>query len=191
MVDNDRIKKLLDKVYRLNYWFCNEMLIDEQHAAEFEEACKKANESGEPVIMVSTAEGNAKCMKSCMKDTVAILNFLRKEENWEYLEPWQMAGAEAMFNQCSEDNVIPFDLPAALMSVLGMWDELENRSYKWNRYGNVGGYKCGYPGRNQSYYRTGYGKRTGSGFYTAAITNTFDRSYDVNNGRFHTGDDRY
>lgn len=65
-------------------------------------------------------------LKSCMKDTVAILNFLRKEENWEYLEPWQMVGAEAMFNQCSEDNVIPFDLPAALMSVLGMWDELEN-----------------------------------------------------------------
>lgn len=62
MVDKDRIKKLLDKVYRLNYWFCNEMLIDEQHAAEFEEACKKANESGEPVIMVSTAEGNAKCI---------------------------------------------------------------------------------------------------------------------------------
>lgn len=126
MVDKDRIKKLLDRVYRLNYWFCNEMLIDEQHAAEFEEACKKANDSGEPVIMVSAAEGNAKCMKSCMKDTVAILNFLRKEENWEYLEPWQMAGAEAMFNQCSKDNVIPFDLPAALMSVLGMWDELEN-----------------------------------------------------------------
>lgn len=61
MVDKDRIKKLLDKVYRLNYWFCNEMLVDEQHAAEFEEACKKANESGEPVIMVSAAEGNAKC----------------------------------------------------------------------------------------------------------------------------------
>lgn len=93
MVDKDRIKKLLNKVYRLNYWFCNEMLIDEQHAAEFEEACKKANESGEPVIMVSAAEGNAKCMKSCMKDTVAILNFLRKEENWEYLEPWQMDSA--------------------------------------------------------------------------------------------------
>lgn len=65
------------------------------------------------------------------------------------------------------------------------------RSYKRNRYGNVGGYECGYPGRNQSYYRTGYSKRPGSSFYTAAITNTFDRSYDVNNGRFHTGDDRY
>ena len=36
MIDKDRIKKLLDKVYRLNYWFCNEMLIDEQHATEFE-----------------------------------------------------------------------------------------------------------------------------------------------------------
>lgn len=65
------------------------------------------------------------------------------------------------------------------------------QTYKRNRYGNVGGYECGYPGRNQSYYRTGYGKRTGSRFYTAAITNTFDRSYDVNNGRFRTGDDRY
>lgn len=126
MVDKDRIKKLLDKVYRLNYWFCNEMLIDEQHAAEFEEACKKVKESDEPVVMVSAAEGNAKCMKSCMKETVAVLNFLRNKENWEYLEPWQLAGAEAMLNQCSEDNVIPFDLPAALMSVLGMWDELES-----------------------------------------------------------------
>lgn len=68
MVDKDRVKKLLDKVYRLNYWFCNEMLIEEQHITEFEDACKKATESGEPVIMISAAEGNAKCMKSCMKD---------------------------------------------------------------------------------------------------------------------------
>lgn len=37
-----------------------------------------------------------------------------------------MAGAEAMFNQCSEDGIIPFDLPGALMAVLGMWNELEN-----------------------------------------------------------------
>lgn len=29
MVDKDRVKKLLDKVYRLNYWFCNEMLTEE------------------------------------------------------------------------------------------------------------------------------------------------------------------
>ena len=30
-----------------------------------------------------------------------------------------------MFDQCSEDSVIPFDLPVALMAVLRMWDELE------------------------------------------------------------------
>lgn len=102
------------------------MLTEEQHIAEFEDACKKATESGEPVIMISAAEGNAKCMKSCMKDTVEVINFLRNKENLEYLEPWQLAGAEAMFNQCSEDNVIPFDLPAALMAVLGMWNELED-----------------------------------------------------------------
>ena len=126
MVDKDRVKKLLDKVYRLNYWFCNEMLTEEQHMAEFEDACKKATESGEPVIMISAASGNAQCMKNCMKDTVEVINFLRNKENLEYLEPWQLAGAEAMFNQYSEDNVIPFDLPAALMAVLGMWNELED-----------------------------------------------------------------
>lgn len=97
MVDKDRVKKLLDKVYRLNYWFCNEMLTEEQHMAEFEDACKKATESGEPVIMISAASGNAQCMKNCMKDTVEVINFLRNKENLEYLEPWQLAGAEAMF----------------------------------------------------------------------------------------------
>lgn len=79
MIGKDRIKKLLDKVYRLNYWFCNEMLIDEQHAAEFEEACKKANESGEPVIMVSAAEGNAKCTSEKEYQRT------RKESRYHYL----------------------------------------------------------------------------------------------------------
>lgn len=126
MVDQDRVKKLLDKVYKLNYWFCNEMFTAEQHVAEFEETCKKAKESDTPTIIVSGAAGNAKCMKNCMKDTVDIINFLHNKKNLEYLEPWQMAGAEAMFNQCSEDGIIPFDLPGALMAVLGMWNELEN-----------------------------------------------------------------
>lgn len=126
MANKDRVKQLLDKIYKLNYWFCNEMLTEEQHITEFEEACKKAGESSEPVIMISGATGNVQCMKDCMKDTVAVINFLRNKENLEYLEPWQLAGAEAMFNQCSENNVIPFDLPAALMAVLGMWDELKD-----------------------------------------------------------------
>lgn len=125
MANKDGVKQLLDKVYKLNYWFCNEMLMEEHHVAEFEEACKKASESSEPVIMISGATGNMQCMKNCMKDTVAVINFLRNKENLQYLESWQLAGVEAMFNQCSEDNVIPFDLPAAIMAVLGMWNELE------------------------------------------------------------------
>lgn len=125
MVDNDRVKKLLEKLYKLNYWFCNEMMEDEAEVKEFEKACEEAKKTDSPVMIISAAPGNVKCMKGCMEDTVKVINFLRNKENQEYIEPWQMAGAEAMFNQCSEDGVIPYDLPGALMAVLGMWNELE------------------------------------------------------------------
>lgn len=127
MTDKERVKKLTDKLYKLNYWFCNEMLEEERRVAEFEKACEKAKESGEPTIIVSGSAHNAECMKSCMKDTVEVINFLRNEENVEYLETWQVTGVEAIFNQCHEDSVIPFDLPAALMAILGMWEKLEER----------------------------------------------------------------
>lgn len=125
MVDNSRIKKLLENLYKLNYWFSNEMLEEEKKVKEFEKACEEAKKSDSLVMVISGAPGNVKCMKGCMEDTVKVINFLRDKKNHEYIEPWQMAGAEAMFNQCSEDDVIPFDLPGALMAVLGMWNELE------------------------------------------------------------------
>lgn len=125
MVDNDRVKKLLERLYKLNYWFCNEMMENEAKVKEFEKACEEAKNSDSPVMVISGAPGNVECMKGCMEDTVKVINFLRNKDNLEYIEPWQMAGAEAMFNQCSEDGVIPFDLPGALMAVLGMWNELE------------------------------------------------------------------
>lgn len=117
MVDNNKVKNLLEKLYKLNYWFCNQMLEYEAEVKEFEKACEEAKKSNNPVIIISGASENAKCMKSCMEDTVKVINFLRNEENLEYIEPWQMAGAEAMFEQCSKDKVIPFDLPAILMAV--------------------------------------------------------------------------
>lgn len=125
MVEIARVKNLLGRLYELNYWFCNEMMKEEAKVEEFEKAIEEAKKSGNPSLIITGAPGNVRCMKGCMEDTVSIINFLRNKENVEYLEPWQMAGAEAMFDQCSEDKVIPFDLPGALMAVLGMWNELE------------------------------------------------------------------
>ena len=65
-------------------------------------------------------------MKGCMEDTVKVINFLRNKEEQEYIEPWQLAGAEAILNTCREENSVPFDLPATLMAVFGMWKELED-----------------------------------------------------------------
>ena len=125
MVDNDRVKSLLSRLYKLNYFFCNEMMKEEAKVDEYIKACEAEKESNNPVLIITGASGNVKCMKGCMEDTVRVINFLRNKENLESIEPWQMAGAEAMFDQCSEDSVIPFDLPGALMAVLRMWDELE------------------------------------------------------------------
>lgn len=124
-VEKERLKAVVDKLYRYNYWFCNEMLKEEAEVKEFEKACEEAERTGKNVMLVTGATGNAECMKGCMEDTVQVINFLRNKENQEYIEPWQLAGAEAILNKCSEDGVIPFDLPGTLMAVFGMWNELE------------------------------------------------------------------
>ncbi|MDD2960083.1 MAG: hypothetical protein PHR92_16495 [Lachnospiraceae bacterium] len=117
-------KEILESLYKLNYWFANEMLKEEQSATKFEAACQKATEEGADVILVSASTGNAKCMKGCMEAVVQVINFLRNKEEVSYIEPWQTVGVEAMLKQIKEDQVIPFDLPYAIQSVLGMWDEL-------------------------------------------------------------------
>lgn len=125
MVDKNRLKEVVNQLYRYNYWFCNEMMKEEEHVKEFNKACEEAKKTGENVCIVTGAPGNVKCMKGCMEDTVKLINFLRNKEEQQYIEPWQLAGAEAILNQCKEDGVIPFDLPCALMAVFGMWTELE------------------------------------------------------------------
>ncbi len=126
MVDGKRFKDVLEKLYRLNYWFSNEMLEQEKESNRFEEDCRKTMELGAlPTVVISTASENAKCMKLCMEDTVTIINYLRNEENQKYIEPWQMIGVEAMLRQCGEDHVIPYDLPSAVMATLGMWEQLK------------------------------------------------------------------
>lgn len=125
MVEKKRLKEIIDQLYRYNYWFCNEMMKHEEENKKFEKACEEAKENGESVCIVSAALGNAKCMKGCMEDTVKVINFLRNKEEQQYIESWQLAGAEAILAKCKEDGVIPFDLPGTLMAVFGMWSELE------------------------------------------------------------------
>lgn len=125
MVDKGRLDAVVDKLLRYNYWFCNEMMKEEANVKKFQKACKEAEKSCEMVCIASTAPGNLACMKGCMEDTVKLINFLRNKEEQENIEPWQLAGAEAILKQCKEDGVIPFDLPASPMAVFGMWTELE------------------------------------------------------------------
>lgn len=125
MVDKDRLKTIAEKLYRYNYWFCNEMMKEEENVKAFDKACEETKRTGENVMIVSGAAGNVKCMKGCMEDTVRVINFLRNKEEQQYIEPWQLAGAEAILSKCQEEGVIPFDLPGTLMAVFGMWNELE------------------------------------------------------------------
>lgn len=122
MASKERVKPIIDKLCRLNYWFCNEMMEDEKKHKEFEKACKEAKNCDHPVVLISTAEGNMLCMKHCMEETVQVINFMRK--NYEDIEEWQIVAVEAMFAQCHKERIIPFDLPVAIMATIGMWEEL-------------------------------------------------------------------
>lgn len=66
MVDNERLKKIVNQLYRYNYWFCNEMMKEEENLKAFNKACEEAERTGENVMLVTGAPGNVKCMKGCV-----------------------------------------------------------------------------------------------------------------------------
>jgi len=122
-------KEILNTLFRYEYWFANEMIKYEQEDADFTEKCKESEKravNGESIeILVSTASNNARVMKGCLKETTLAIRYLKDEENAEYIEMWQLAAIQALLDRCKKDKVIPFDMPATVMVILGMWDELK------------------------------------------------------------------
>lgn len=104
-------KRALERLYKLSYWFSNEMLNYIAEEEQFSRKCKEAEEKGESVIMVSAATNNKKCMQHCLQATNEAINYIRKKDNEQFLELWQLDGINAMFDRCKKENEIPFDLP--------------------------------------------------------------------------------
>ena len=58
---NEKKKRALDRLYKLSYFFSNEMLKYIGEKEEFERKCKEAEEKGEQVVIVSTSETKNVC----------------------------------------------------------------------------------------------------------------------------------
>lgn len=118
----ERRKQVIKRLYALVYWFADEMLSEEEaearEAAEFER--EKAEKPGELVMRVSAHDHNASVMKDCMKAARDAANYLRNKEN--DVEDWQIAGINAMFDQCDKENIVAYDLPYAINGLLLQWD---------------------------------------------------------------------
>jgi len=94
-----------------------EYMNDLEEAEQEREACKKAEESGELTIIVLTGEQNAAVMLECMKDMKEAIDFMSNTDNDE--ENWQLAGINAMFDQCNTECIVPFDIGTAVCGILG------------------------------------------------------------------------
>lgn len=94
-----------------------EYMNDLEKAEEERKACEKAKESGELVVMILTGEQNAKVMLECMKDMKEAIDFMSNTDR--DVENWQLAGINAMFDQCNAERVIPFDIGTAVCGILG------------------------------------------------------------------------
>lgn len=117
-------KQVIKRLYALVYWFADEMLSEEEaearDAAEFER--EKAENPGVLTMRVSVHENNAGVMKHCMKAARDAANYLKNKEN--DIEDWQIAGINAMMDQCNKESIIPYDLPYAINGLLLQWDEV-------------------------------------------------------------------
>lgn len=113
-------QKAIKRMYKLVYWFADEMLkyedMEKQEKAEFERQSEK--EPDKQIIMVSASGNNAKVMKECMKEARDAAEFLKDREN--DIEEWQITGINAMFDQCNIEKIMPYDLPTAIKGILCM-----------------------------------------------------------------------
>lgn len=113
-------KKAIKRMYKLVYWFADEMLKEEdaekKEAAEFERQSKE--EPDKLQFRVSAHDNNAKVMKDCMREARDVAEFLKNKEN--DIEEWQIAGINAMCDQCNVEKIIPYDLPTAIKGLLCM-----------------------------------------------------------------------
>lgn len=124
MKENETMKYVEKCLYELSYYFSKEMREEEKKQQErAEEIKKEAAKKGEPAIIVIVPT-NIKCMGKCLDETNAIIDYIKDDETRKYVEEWQLAGIKAMFEKCGQENIVPYDLPAAIQAVLGMWEEL-------------------------------------------------------------------
>jgi uncharacterized UPF0160 family protein len=97
--------------------FSMEYLDDLQKAEKEREICEKAKESDTQVCIVLTGKQNAEVMLECMKDMKKAIEFMTNADN--DVENWQLAGINAMFDQCNAEHIIPFDIGTAVCGILG------------------------------------------------------------------------
>ncbi len=113
-------QKVIKRMYKLVYWFADEMLkeedAEEKEAAEFKRQCEA--ETNKQQFRVSAHDNNARVMKECIREARDAAEFLRDREN--DIEEWQIAGINAMFDQCNMEKIIPYDLPPAIKGILLM-----------------------------------------------------------------------
>ena len=123
----ERRKQVIKRLYSLVYWFADEMLSEEEaearEQAEFER--EKAEKPGELIMRVSAHDNNARVMKHCMKAARDAANYLRNKEN--DVENWQIAGINAMLDQCDKEGIVAYDMPYAINGLLLQWDEVTKK----------------------------------------------------------------
>ncbi len=113
-------QKAIKRMYKLLYWFADEMLNEEdaekREMAEFKKQCETRPDKLQ--CRVSAHDNNVRVMKDCIRETRDAAEFLKNGEN--DIEEWQIAGINAMFDQCNAEKIIPYDLPTAIKGLLCM-----------------------------------------------------------------------
>lgn len=109
-----------DTIIRMRLALANfsiEYMNDLDQAEKERETIQRAKESGEMVCFVATGESNAEVMLQCMRDMRKAIAFMKDTEH--DIENWQLAGINAMFDQCNADGIVPFDIGTAVCGILG------------------------------------------------------------------------
>lgn len=113
-------KKAMKRMYKLVYWFGDEMFKEEDKGKKEKEEFKRRCDENpkEQIFMVSASENNVNVMKDCLRSSRDAAEFLRNKDN--FIEEWQLAGINSMFDKCNEEKILPYDLPEAIKGLLCM-----------------------------------------------------------------------
>lgn len=116
-------EEMICRIQKMIYYFTGEMAfcVGQNKKSRRDGTGTQKENLAEPGLSASAGfcKGSRKELKACLNDLDDVVNFLKDGQN--QVQDWQIAGMNAMLDQCAGGRAVPHEVPTAFKGLLRMY----------------------------------------------------------------------